>query len=187
MTKDEAAHPIHPSSVVRPPSSVRRRKMADCLDAEAGHFPGMNARLAAVVILTFAGGLALHAQVVPTTPTKFDTRRIGEGMKGGGTVGFVPVKPQTVVKTITHIVLGDPRQWMMSDGKFFVGKLIAFEDLVSVGNAATPAVPKNPTVVREGKARVLVNSKPFEIALDRLGADERKFIEDTRAALSAKK
>ena len=162
--------------------------MAGCLGAEAGHFPGMNARLAAVVILTFTGGLALHAQVVPTTPTKFDTRRIGEGMKGGGTVGFTQPKPQTVVKTITHIVLGDPRQWMMSDGKFFVGKLIAFEDIVATGNAtAAPVVPKNPTVVRDGKARVLVNSKPFEIALDRLGADERKFIEDTQAAITAKK
>ena len=55
------------------------------------------------------------------------------------------------------------------------------------GNAAPLAVPKNPTVVREGKARVLVNAKPFEIALDRLGAEERKFIEETRSALAAKK
>lgn len=161
--------------------------MADCLGAGAGHFTGMNALLPAALLLALAGSLPLHAQAVPATPTKFDTRGIGDTMKGGGTVGFVPAKPQTVVKTTTHIVLGEPRQWMMSDGKFFVGKLIAFEELVSVGNAATPAVPKNPTVVREGKARVLVNSKPFEIALDRLGADERKLIEDTNAALAAKK
>ena len=143
------------------------------------------------VLIAFSTSLPLHAQVVPAvpaTPTKFDTRGIGDALKGGGSVGFVPVKPQTVVKTITHIVLGEPRQWKMSDGNFFVGKLIAFEDIVVTGNATSaPVVPKQPTVVRDGKARVLVNSKPFEIALDRLGADERKFIEDMRAAIAAKK
>lgn len=147
----------------------------------------MNALLAAAVLLAFSGSLPLCAQAVPTTPTKFDTKRIGEAASGGGTVGFTPQKPQVTMKTITHIVLGEPRQWMMSDGKFFVGKLIAFEDLVAEGHAATPAVPKNPTVLRNGKARVLVNSKPFEIALERLGAEERKLIEDTSAAVAAKK
>lgn len=148
----------------------------------------MKTLLPFAVLIAFSGSLPLRAQVVPATPTKFDTRGIGDGVKGGGAVGFVPVKPQTVVKTITHIVIGEPRQWKMSDGKFFVGKLIAFEDIVMEGNAAAaPVVPKKPTVVRDGKARMLVNSKPFEIALDRLGADERKFIEDTQAAITAKK
>ena len=147
----------------------------------------MNARLSAVVILSLTASLTLEAQVVPATPTKFDTRRIGDAVSGGSTVNVTPPRTQITVKTITHIVLGEPRQWKMSDGKSFVGKLIAFEDLVAEGNAAAPAVPKNPTVVRDGKARVLVNSKPFEIALERLGVEERKLIEDTRAALAAKK
>ena len=47
---------------------------------------------------------------------------------------------------------------------------------------AAPVVPKNATVVRDGKARLLVNSKSFEIALERLGQDEQKFIEETRSA-----
>ena len=147
----------------------------------------MKAPLSAAVAFGFLATLPLAAQVVPATPTKFDTRRLGDAASGGASVNVTPPRTQTTVRTITHIVLGEPRQWKMSDGKFFVGKLIAFEDLVTEGNAAAPAVPKNPTVVREGKARVLVNSKPFEIALERLGADERRFIEDTRAALGAKK
>jgi len=149
----------------------------------------MNPLIPAFALLIL-GTLPLRAQTVPATPatpTKFDTRRIGDTVNGGGTVGFVPAKPQVIVRTVTHIVLGEPRQWKMTDGKFFIGKLIAFEDIVTEGGAAAPALPRNPTVVRDGKARVLVNAKPFEITLDRLGADERKFIEDTRAVLSAKK
>ncbi len=148
----------------------------------------MNSLFPAAVFASLAM-LPLSAQVVPVTPTKFDTRRLGDALSSGGsTVNVAPQRNQTTVRTVTHIVLGEPRQWKMTDGKFFVGKLIAFEDIVQEGNAATaPAVPKNPTVVRGGNARVLVNSKPFEIALDRLGADERKFIEDARVAMAAKK
>jgi hypothetical protein len=77
----------------------------------------------------------------------------------------------------------------MSDGKFFVGKLIAFEDIVTAGNAGTtpPVVPHKPTVVRDGKVRLYVDAKAYEVPLDRLGPEERKFIEDTRAAIAAKK
>lgn len=147
----------------------------------------MNASLPAALVFGLLASLPLAAQVVPATPTKFDTRRLGDAASGGASVNVTPPRTQTIVRTITHIVLGEPRQWKMADGKFFIGKLIAFEDLVSVGNATAPAVPKNPTVVRDGKARVLVNAKPFEIALDHLDADERKFIEDTRSTLAAKK
>ena len=159
-----------------------------CLVGEAGHFPGMNALLPAAVVLGFLPSLTLTAQVIPATPKKFDTGRIGDAASGGSTVNVAPPRTQTTVRTVTHIVIGEPRQWKMMDGKSFIGKLIAFEDIVLVGNtAAAPAVPKNPTIVRDGKARVLVDSKPFEIALDRLGAEERKFIEDTRTVIAAKK
>ena len=148
----------------------------------------MNTLLPVAVALAFAASLPVSAQGIPATPKKFATQGIGDA-QGTNSVGFTKAAPQISVKTTTHIVLGDPRQWMMSDGKSFVGKLIAFEDIVTAGNAGTtpPVVPKNPTVVRDGKARVLVNSKPYEIALDRLGPEERKFIEDTRAAIAAKK
>ena len=147
----------------------------------------MKALLPAAVLFAFAGSLPLHAQAVPATPTKFDTGKISETAKGGGSVGFTPAKPQTVVRTTTHIVLGEPRQWKMADGKSYIGKLIAFEDIVVVGNAAAPEVPKNPTVVREGKARLFVSGKSYEVPLQNFGADERKFIEETRSALAAKK
>ncbi len=146
----------------------------------------MHALLPALALVGFFAS-TLHAQVVPTTPSKFDTRRLGDTVNGGGTVGFTAKPPQVTVRSVTHIVLGEPRQWMMNDGKFFVGKLIAFEDLVTERSAATPAVPKNPTVVRDGKARLLVNAKPYEIALERLRTDERSFIEEVRATLAAKK
>ncbi len=165
-----------------------RLKIAVCLAAGAGHFAAMNTLLPVIAALAIAANLPLAAQVIPTTPKKFDTRGLGDA-QGTNSVGFTKAPPQIAVKTTTRIVLGEPRQWKMSDGKFFVGKLIAFEDIVTDGNAGTaaPVVPKHPTVVRDGKARVLVNSKPYEIALDRLGPEERKFIEDTRAAIAAKK
>ncbi len=149
----------------------------------------MNAILPAAVLFAISGSLPLAAQVgIPATPTKFDTRGIGDGVKGGGAVNAVPPRPQTVLKTTTHIVLGEPRQWKMADGKSYIGKLIAFEDIVIVGNAPAPAtVPKNPTVVREGKARLLVAAKAYEVPLQNFGDEERKFIEETRVAVAAKK
>jgi hypothetical protein len=139
-------------------------------------------------IISLLASLPLAAQnAVPTTPRKFDTTRIGEAVSGGSSVNAAIPRGQTTVKTITHIVLGEPRQWKMADGKVFVGKLIAFEDIVLGGNAGQPAVPKNPTIVRNANARFLVNTKPYEVPLERLGADERKFIEDTLVAVAMKK
>ena len=97
----------------------------------------MKASLPAALAFGFLATLPLAAQVVPTTPTKFDTRRIGDALpSGGSTVNVTPPRTQTTVRTITHIVLGEPRQWKMADGKSFLGKLIAFEDIVTEGNAA---------------------------------------------------
>ena len=151
----------------------------------------MNALLPSAVfgLLT---SLPLAAQVgIPTTPKKFDTNRIGDATaaSGGSSVNYTqPTRPQTTVRTVTHIVIGEPRQWKMTDGKTFVGKLIAFEDIVIQGTASAPMnVPKKPTVVRNATARFYVDSKVYELALDKLGAEERKFIEDTAAAIAAKK
>lgn len=148
----------------------------------------MKTLLPLAVVIAFSGSLPVDAQVVPATPTKFDTRGIGDGVKGGGAVNAAPQRTQTTVRTITHIVIGEPRQWKMSDGKSYIGKLIAFEDIVIMGNAGpAPEVPKKPTVVRDGKVRLYVEAKAYEVPLDRLGEEERKFIESTRAAIAAKK
>lgn len=151
----------------------------------------MNAFLPSVVF-GLLSTLPLAAQVgIPATPKKFDTTRIGESSaaSGGTTINnSTPTQPPTTVRTVTHIVFGEPRQWKMADGKTFVGKLIAFEDIVIEGTAAVPMnVPKKPTVVRNAAARFYVNSKSYEVALDKLGAEERKFIEETAAAIAAKK
>lgn len=146
--------------------------------------------------LVFGGLGAGRAQVVPATPTKFTTRELGHNSTSNNSVGIASIKPQTTTRIITHIVLGEPRQWKMSDGKFFVGKLIAFEDLIAdtktpQGAAPTPAtpptLPANPTVVRDGKARFYVDAKSYEVSLKLLGDDERKFVEQARAAMAAKK
>ena len=144
--------------------------------------------------LIFGGLEVTHAQVVPATPTKFTTRELGNRGNGNSVVGITPAMPQTTARTITHIVLGEPRQWKTTDGKFFVGKLIAFEDLIAetkvepgVAPAAPPVVPSKPTVVRDGKARFYVAAKSYEVPLDRLGEEERKFVEQVRAAIAAKK
>lgn len=153
----------------------------------ARHFPRMKA-LPLAATLAFLAAFPLTAQVVPTTPAKFGTRGIGDDVKGGGAVNATPTRPQTVLKTTTHIVLGEPRQWKMADGKSYIGKLIAFEDIVLMGNAPAPAsVPKNPTVVREGRARLLVEAKAYEVPLQNFGDEERKFIEEVRVAVAAKK
>jgi hypothetical protein len=144
--------------------------------------------------------------VVPATPTNFTntTNRIngtGSGTLGvSGSGGSFGINPQTkpaekTVRTTTYIALGESRQWKSADGKTLIGKLIAFEDLtvevkLAPGQqpqpAAPPVMPDKPTVVREGKARLLIDSKPFEVALDRLSEEDRKLVEGIKAAVDAK-
>ncbi len=128
--------------------------------------------------------------VTPATPKKFKTRSDGGGLNTGATVD--PGKPENPnVRYVTHIVLYEYRMWTSADGKPLEAKLIAFEDLVSevpkgTAEPAMPKPPEHPTVVRNGKARLLVNKKPVEIALDRLSQQDREFIEDIKAALAKK-
>ena len=141
------------------------------------------------VALALTAPLGVRGQVVPATPTKFTTRAIGDNTTSSS-VGVATVKPQIATRTITHIVLGAPRQWKLVDGKSFIGKLIAFEDIVvetqkGPAPATAPAIPAKPTLVRNGNARFFVNSKPYELPVARLGPDERKFIEETREAIAA--
>jgi hypothetical protein len=124
------------------------------------------------------------------TPTAFDTRAVGGSVNTGATVD--PEKaPSPISRYVTYIVLYDYRMWTSAEGKPLQAKLIAFEDLVAEapkGTAAPtmPAPPANPTVVRGGKARLLVNGKPVEIALDRLSRQDQEFIGGIQAALLKK-
>jgi len=139
----------------------------------------MNATLNPIIcgaLLLFAAGSAVLAQVVPTTPGRFKMKPFGETGTTSG-VATTPKAAETTYRQVTYIALSEPRQWKSTDGKSLLGKLIAFEDIVVESKTAAPdpkAAPTMPpqiTVVRDGKARLLVNSKPFEVPLDRLGDD----------------
>jgi hypothetical protein len=141
------------------------------------------------------GAVTVGAQVIPATPKKFTKRGMGgaTGSSGGivtpgGGINFGPTNPAaaTKVRYTTHIALSEPRQWKSTDGKSLLGKLIAFEDLVmETAKGAPPPTftpPANPTVVKDGKARLLVETKTYELPLERLAPDDREFVEKIREA-----
>ncbi len=130
---------------------------------------------------------AIAQVVIPgnltATPRGFKTRTTGGGVNPGAMVA--PAK-SPVSRYITHIVLQDTRMWTSSDGKPLEAKLLAFEDLVADSAEAVPAVPSRPTVIRDGKVRLLVRKKPVEIALARLSEPDRAQIAAIDTAISKK-
>lgn len=147
----------------------------------------MNKPVASISLVIILTGTCM-AQIVPASPKGFKTRPIGGGTSGG--VEVVPKDPPKVRYT-THIVLSVSRLWTSTDGKLLEGKLIAFEDLVAeAAKGATPpenpAPPESPTVVRDGKVRLLVKQKPVEIAITRLSTGDQEFIEQTRKSHTRK-
>jgi hypothetical protein len=132
--------------------------------------------------------LAADAQVdIPPPPgTKLKPRQVG-GLGGGGVEVNPSERPESPVKYITYLTLSVSRIWQSNDGKTLEGKLIAFEDLVveaPKGQEAPPApeAPKHPTVVRNGKIRVLIDRKAVEIPLARLSHGDQEFVEGVRKA-----
>jgi hypothetical protein len=149
--------------------------------------------------ILFAVAAPLSAQVVlPSTGKKFDTRTINGS---GGTTGVsvnntTKPAPPTKTKLTSYFLLGDPRQWKSTDGKSLLGAIITFEDSViefdvenpaaareAAQKAPAPQMPAKPTLIREGKIRLLVNQKPVEVPLDRLSDEDRKYVEDLNARL----
>ena len=151
----------------------------------------MHSLFCGTLIMLAAVGQA-HAQVVPTTPTKFNMRPIGDASASAG-IASAPKPKETLYRQVTYITLSPARQWKSNDGKSLLGKLIAFEDIVVETKStvpdrnAAPAMPAKITVVRDGKVRLMVESKAYEVALDRLGDDERKFVTQIQTAVAAKK
>lgn len=144
-------------------------------------------------LVWFVLGLALAgvsaAQVVlPPHP-----RRPITGPSVGGGTGSVTIQPQEKVtpkqRLVTHVVLAETRTWQSTDGKSLRGTLIAFEDAVSeipAGGIAPPAPrpPQYPTVVRDGKVRLMIDKKAHEIPLTRLIKADQEFIEQIRVRLA---
>jgi len=124
------------------------------------------------------------------TPKKFTTRPIGGGVNPGAEVEPEKTAPPTVRYT-THIVLYPYRMWSSTEGKPLEAGLIAFEDLVAEAPKGSvepvmPQPPANPTLIRDGKIRLLVKQKPIEIPLDRLSQADREFIDQMKVALAKK-
>lgn len=142
-----------------------------------------------------------QSQVIPATPRKWGTRSTSGG--GSASIDVIPVDPAPrKVRQTTYVVLSPLRGFSSADGRKIQGKLIAFEQSVVVRDekpggekeaatepAAANPVPASPggklTVVKEGKVRLLVNSKLFEYPLARLSDEDRKFIEGVRAKVEA--
>lgn len=152
-------------------------------------------KLSFMAFLGLLGALPLWAQLdIPgnpmVTPKKFTTRPIGGGANPGAVVepGKATVPK---VRYTTHIVLHPYRMWSNTEGKPLEAGLIAFEDLVAEAPKGTaepvmPEPPANPTLIRDGKIRLLVKQKPVEIALDRLSLADREFVDQMKAALAKK-
>ena len=151
------------------------------------------------LLFVFALALPLSAQVVnPTTGKKFETRTInGSGGNSGVSINnTAKPAPPTKTKLTSYFMLGEPRQWKSTDGRSLLGTIITFEESVIEFDAANPAaarvavekappakLPDKPTLIREGKVRLLVNKKPVEVPLERLSEDDRKYVDDLNARL----
>lgn len=147
------------------------------------------------MICLLASWMLMHvglAQIeIPGYPGRFKTRSTGGNNSGGASI--IPKENETTNKTrhVTYIVLSEPRQWTSTDGKAITGKMIAFEDMTVEGTqgvdpSTAPEPPKNPTVTREEKIRLLINQKPVEILLSRLSQADQEFVAKIKAALSTK-
>lgn len=145
-----------------------------------------------VALLLASGLVSILAQVIPATPKKFTKRVEGNGSASIGP-GLAPATPKPpVVRTTMYYTVSDSRQWTSTDGKPLLAKLIIFEEAVveTQGNQTPPptppAMPSNPTVVRDGKVRLLSGIKPYEVPLDRLSQPDRDFVEGIRADVAAR-
>ena len=141
-------------------------------------------------ILTAHSAMAqIPANPLVKPPVRNPANAVSKGGFDGGDAGAT-IRPSQVkpsVQQTTYITLGESRQWTSVEGKVIVGKLIAFEQSIqkTVDENAPPPDAAQVTVVREGKARLLVKSKPVELALDRLSEPDRAFIEKIREGIAA--
>lgn len=111
--------------------------------------------------------------VAPATPRNFTTRPLGANISSDPVVIRREEAKPGKKRYSTHIALTDTRIWNSRDDKSLQGKLIAFEDLVvetarDAPEPTMPPAPAKPTVIRDGKARLFINQKCYEIELIRL-------------------
>ena len=146
---------------------------------------------AAAFLLAFPG--AALAQVVPTTPTKFSIKPVGSPTAStGATINRNPATTSSSIRQVIYLTLTPLRQWNSTDGKSLMGKLIAWEETFTTTKGSTAPTPPSspiatkPTVLKDNKVRFLIDQKSYEVPLDRLAAEEQKFIKDLQTAIAAK-
>lgn len=147
----------------------------------------MNPIASGLVSILLTVGVSVAQVVVPAHPTRFKARPIGSSATSG--VEVLPKNagsPETV-RSITYIVLSVDRIWKSTDEKLIQGKLIAFEDMVTESPkggepAPQPTPPETPTVVRDGKIRLLIKNKPVVVPLTRFAPVDVEFVEQVRKA-----
>jgi len=151
--------------------------------------PRALAPVVGLALLLVMEGVA--AQVVPATPRRFTQRALTPGGSSTAGIDATPKPAPPKVREVVRIVLSEHRQFRSTDGKTLSGRVIAFDPPAPApGQPVPPADPSQPlppgtkpTVVRDGKVRLLVDSKTFEVPLDRLCEDDRRFVEEIRARI----
>jgi hypothetical protein len=175
------------------------KALADLLELslEVKHAPSHSARVKLCTAWILSGWLGICSCLaqteIPPNPIitpKSKSRSVGGSVNPGALID--PGKSdQPTVRYVTHVVLFDYRMWSSAEGKPLEAKLIAFEDLIvetpkGAAEPVMPPPPAKPTVVRNGKIRLLIDQKPVEVALSRLCQADRDFIVDLEAALAKK-
>lgn len=122
-------------------------------------------------------------------PNKNTTRSSGGTLDPGASIDGV--KGPAMVKHVTHVLLCQPRVWTNQQGKPVQAPLIAFEDLTAESPKGSPppkmpAPPVRPTLVKNGKIRLLVNQKPAEVAVASLSAGDQEYVEIIKGEIEKK-
>lgn len=141
------------------------------------------------LLLAIPGLAMAQAQTVPvtpTTPTQFEIKPVtGATAEAGATVASKPAAAPAI-KLTTYLTLSPERPWTGPGGKILHGKLIAWEQTTTTGPPAPIAdkpITATPTVLQNGKVRLLIDRKAFTVPLDQLDLDSQKLIQDLHTRL----
>lgn len=111
-----------------------------------------------------------------------------DAIPGGSSGATVKPPPPPVRRATTYVTLSPERVWKNNEGKEVTGKLIAHEDIVvelAPGQEAVAAKPvERPTVIKDGKIRLLVANRPTAVALERLSTEDQAEIRRIEKSLA---
>ena len=123
------------------------------------------------IVSVFLSSSFAWAQVVPSTPSEFMKRGLGDnGSSGTASVGVNEKTPKVI--TITYTAVSPLKGWTNTDGKTIQAQLLAFA-------APEPGQPGPVEVIRKGKVRLLVPGAkgPVEYPMAKLQEEDKIEIE----------